>query len=182
MPIEDVPCNFVGSFKVGDNLVFNSNLLCNLVDANADGSFNKPIVLQVGAMLEACLSQIIYRAQNYNREGVPNISETDRQEIEGKKVDKFAAVIDVLKKYRVLDALRMDIYDELHRLRKFRNKIHIQDNVSIPSAPRDECDLFDKDVCSWALSLNAEVIKFLSQNLSRPAHIDGYVNPLRVPS
>lgn len=55
MPIEteDVPCNFVSSFKVGDNLVFNANLLCDLTEANEGGRFNKPIVLQVGAILEA---------------------------------------------------------------------------------------------------------------------------------
>lgn len=182
MPVEEIPCNFVGSFKVGDNLVFNSDLLCKLVEANPDSAFNKLIVLQIGSLLEACLSQIIYRAQNYNREGVPNISEADRREIEGKKVDKFASVIDVLRKYKVLDGLRADIYNDLHCLRKYRNKMHIQDSVSIPNAPRDEGVLFSNQVCSWALSLNAEVVRYLSQHLKRPPHIDGHVNPLRVPS
>jgi hypothetical protein len=68
--IEQLPCNFVGEFKVGDNLVYNAGLLCALSEANENGLFNKFIVLQVGAILEAALAQIIYRAQNYNREGV----------------------------------------------------------------------------------------------------------------
>lgn len=182
MKIEEVPCNFVGSFKVGDNLVYNSDLLCSLVNISGDGSLNKSIVVQAGSLLEAGLSQIIYRAQNYSKEGVPNISEAERQEIEGKKVDKFATTIDVLKKYRVLDGLRQDIYEELHNLRRYRNKVHIQDSVNIPNSPLDEADLFTDELCSWALSLNAEVFKFLSQNLSRPSHINGYTKPLRVPS
>jgi hypothetical protein len=124
---EEFPCNFVGSFKVGDNLAFNAGVLCKLVETNEDGLFNKLIVLQVGSIMEAALAQIIYRAQTHNREGVPNISEDDRAEIEGQKIDKFHSVIDVLKKYKVLSDLGEDIYEDLHKLRKYRNKVHIQD-------------------------------------------------------
>ena len=93
------------------------------------GIFNKPIVLQTGSLLEAALDQIIFRAQNYNREGVPNIAEADRLAIAGKKIDKFNSIIDVMKKYKILDELGNDIYDDLHRLRKYRNKVHIQDSM-----------------------------------------------------
>jgi len=132
-----IPCNFVGSFKVGDNLVYNASTLCALAEANENGALNKMIVLQAGAILEAALSQIIYRAQNYNREGVPNISEIDRLEIENKKVDKFNSIIDVLRKYSVLDALD-SIYDDLHTIRKYRNKIHIQDQIAIEGVSANE--------------------------------------------
>jgi hypothetical protein len=132
------PCNFVGEFKVGDNLVYNAGLLCDLSEVNESGTFNKLIVLQVGAILESVLAQIIYRAQNYNREGVPNISEADQSEIRGKKIDKFNSVIDVLKKYKVLSDLGDDIYDDLHKLRKYRNKVHIQDDIEIEGVSRDE--------------------------------------------
>jgi hypothetical protein len=178
---QQIPCNFVGSFKVGDNLVFNADLLCKLTAANADGAFNKPIVLQVGSIIEAALAEIIYRAQNFNREGVPNISEADRAEIEGKKIDKFNSVIDVLKKYSVLDTLGAGIYDELHKLRKYRNKIHIQDDIGIEGVSRDEADAFSAEICAWAIGLNMLVIKYLSDHLPRPAGLHGYVNPLTVP-
>jgi hypothetical protein len=75
----EVPCNFVGEFKVGDNLRYNCRILGAMAAANADGVLNKMIVLQVGAILEAALIQIIYRAQSFSREGVPNITEVDRQ-------------------------------------------------------------------------------------------------------
>src|SRR5262249_50258812 len=114
---EEIPCNFVGEFKVGDNLVFNADSLRNLVEANEGGVYNKLIVVQLGSIVEAALAQIIYRAQNYNREGVPNISEADRAEIEGQKIDKFYKIIEVLKGYKVLDALGPDVYEDLHRLR-----------------------------------------------------------------
>jgi hypothetical protein len=106
----------------------NADTLCNLVEANEGGRYNKLIVMQLGAILEAALDQIIYRAQNYNVEGVPNISESERLEIENKKVERFNAVINVLKAHKLPDALGNDIYDEIHKLRRYRNKIHIQDD------------------------------------------------------
>ncbi|TPG39839.1 hypothetical protein EAH79_14250 [Sphingomonas koreensis] len=178
----EVGCTFVGDFKVGDNLGYNCDLLCNLVEANARGAFDKMIVLQAGAILEAALTQIIYRAQNYNSEGVPNISEAERQQIEERKIDIFAVVIDVLRKYAVLDPIGGDIYDELHRLRRYRNKIHIQTNVRIDGVPRDEDAIFTADLTAWALDLVRRVLAYLSEALARPPHIHNYVGALRVPA
>lgn len=177
----EIGCTFVGSFKVGDNLRYNCDLLCGLVDANADGVFGKMVVLQAGAILEAALTQIIYRAQNYNREGVPNIEETDRRKIEESRIDKFAVAIDVLKKYAVLSGLGEEVYDELHRLRRYRNKIHIQEDVKVAGAPRDEDAIFTADLTAWALDLNRRVLQHLSEALARPQHIHDYVGSLHVP-
>jgi hypothetical protein len=177
----EVPCNFVGRFKVGDNLVFNTTLLCELVELNPTGAFNKQIVMQVGSILEAALAEVIWRAQNFNREGVPNIPEADRQEIEGKRVDKFNSVIDVLRRHHVLDAIGAETYEELHRLRRFRNKIHIQDDINIEGVSRDEKNAFSDAICDWAIDLNYRVIRYLSDDLARPSHVEGYVAPLTIP-
>ncbi|UGY02782.1 hypothetical protein [Bradyrhizobium quebecense] len=149
---------------------------------NKEGVFNKPIVLQIGSILEAALGEIIYRAQNFNREGVPNISESDRLEIESKKIDKLNTIIDVMKKYKVLDALGGDIYDNLHKLRKYRNKIHIQDDIAIDGVSRDEGEAFSEAVRTWAIALNKEVLKHLSENFSRPKELSGFVGDLSIPS
>ena len=47
-------------------------------------------------MTEAALWQIIYRAKNFTKEGVPNISEADRLEIEGTEITSFNNLINVL--------------------------------------------------------------------------------------
>jgi hypothetical protein len=157
-------------------------ILCDLVASNPEGGFNKLIVLQSGATVEAALTQIIYRAQNYNREGVPNIREADRRKIAEAKADKFAVAIDVLKKYKVLDGLGANIYSDLHRLRKFRNKVHIQEDIKIPGTPRDEDAAFTDELAAWALTLNRTTLQYLSEHLARPAHIQGYVSSLTVPN
>jgi hypothetical protein len=183
MPVktETFSSNFVGSFKVGDNLCFNADLLCDLMENNTEGRFNKLIVVQAGSMVEAALQQIIFRAQNFNVEGVPNITEADRNEIENKKVEKFAAIIDVMRKYGVLNGLGDGIYEELHKLRKYRNKIHIQDIIDIKDVSRDEGEAFSDAIRKWSLNLNFKLLKYLSDKLSRPPGLDGYVRPLKVP-
>lgn len=175
----EVPSNFIGDFRVGDNLVYNAGVLRSLCDHNGDGGLNKLVVVQVGAILEAALGQIIYRAQNFNREGVPNIAEADRHEIEGKKIDKLNNIIDVMRKYDLLIELGPGIYDELHTLRKFRNKVHIQDDNE--DIPRDEAAAFTPARCAWSLGLCATVLGFLSQKFPRPADVAKYVEPIRIP-
>jgi hypothetical protein len=175
----EIPSNFIGNFKVGDNLVYNAGILCSLCDANTDGEFNKMIVLQVGSIIESALGEIIYRAQHFSREGVPNIVEADRKEIEGKKIDKLNNTIDVMKKYMMMNDLGEGIYDELHKLRKYRNKVHIRDDDE--DLPPDEQDVFADEACTWSLGLNVRVLMHLSEKFSRPQGIDKYVTALRVP-
>lgn len=175
----EIPSNFIGDFKVGDNLVYNAGVLRSLCDHNGDGSLNKPVVVQVGAILEAALGQIIYRAQNFNREGVPNISEADRQAIEGKKIDKLNNIIEVMRKYNLLDELGAAIYDDLHLLRKYRNKVHIQDDNT--DVPRDEEAAFTSEKYAWSLGLCVTVLSLLSQKFSRPADVSKYVQALSIP-
>jgi hypothetical protein len=179
---EKIPCNFAGDFKVGDNLVFNRKLLCELNEVNRGGVFNKLIVLQIGSILEAALGEIIYRAQNFNREGVPNISEADPLEIASKTIDKLNSIIDVMKKYKVLDSLGADVYDDLHKLRKYRNKIHIQDDIPIEGVSRDEVLAFSDAIRTWAIGLNRRVLLHVSQQYPRPKELRGFVEDLRVPS
>lgn len=160
MPIitERLPCNFVGDFKVGDNIVRNARSLCKLMETNEGGVFNKLIVVQAGSITEAALSQLIYRAQNFNREGVPNISEAERLEIEGKEVDNFNNLINVLKAHKVLDGLGADIYGKLNKLREYRNRVHIQNDKKPEGVPREENAAFTDAICTWTLKLNVKII------------------------
>lgn len=176
---ENFDCNIFGDFKVGDNTVYNADLLCKLIEANADGRFNKPVILQIASLLEVCFAQIFYRAQNYNREGVPNIAEADRQAIAAKQIDKLAVIIDNLAKYHILDAIGAGIYDELHKLRRLRNKIHIQGDVL--GFSRDEYRVFTDTLVKWAITLNWNILNYLQANFARPAEIAGHVQPLRLP-
>ena len=99
-----------------------------------------------------------------------------------KKIDKFNSIIDVMKKYKILDALGPRIYDDLHKLRKYRNKIHIQDDIAIDDVPRDEGDAFSDAMCVWAIELNKTILKHLSEKFPRPKELTGFVADLSIPS
>jgi hypothetical protein len=179
---QEITSNFIGEYKIGDNLVFNACMLCSLIEANGQGAFNKLAVVQAGSIVEAALGQIIFRARNFNREGVKSISEEDRLKIEDEnKSDKFYNIIEIMKDYKILDGLGDTIYNDLHNLRKYRNKVHIQAEFKIPDVSRDEDVAFSNEVCSWALELNARVLKHLSEKYARPKGMETYVKPIVIP-
>jgi hypothetical protein len=143
---------------------------------------NKLIVVQAGSMTEAALWQIVYRAKNFTKENVPNISEAERLEIEGKEVPNFNNLINVLKTHHILDGLGADIYNKLHKLREYRNRVHIQNDNKPDGVARDEDAAFTNDVCTWALKLNVKVIKHLNDRYPRPEELGRMVDELEVPS
>lgn len=179
--IEKIVCKFIGDFKVGDNLVRNADALCKLSAANENGVLNKLMVIQAGSIIEAALNEIIYRAQNFNKEKVTNISEADRIAIAAKDIDKFNTIIDVMKKYKILDGLGAGIYDELHKIKKYRNKVHIQADVDIAGVSRDEDKAFSKDIVDWSLELTVRVLKHLTDKFARPKELEQFAHELSIP-
>jgi hypothetical protein len=119
--VETIRCNFIGDFKVGDNILANGEALCRLSATNENKTFNKLLVVQAGSIVEAAPDQIIYRAQNYTKEGVPNIPADDLKKIRETKIDRFNNIIQAMKTHKLLDRLGGTTYDDLHRLRKLRN-------------------------------------------------------------
>ena len=91
-------------------------------------------------------------------------------------------IIDVLKKYKILDGLGDDIYDELHKLRNYRNKVHIQKPIDIANVSADEGTAFSDEIRKWALGLNMRVLKHLSEKFARPKELHIYVGTLTVPT
>jgi hypothetical protein len=103
-----LPKTFVVTRRPADKLSAN----------NENGVFNKLMVIQAGSIVETALWEIIYRAKEFTKEGVPNISKEDRDAIGNTTVDRLNNIIQVMKKYQILDGLGAGIYDELHKLRK----------------------------------------------------------------
>jgi hypothetical protein len=60
---------------------------------------------------------------------VPNIPKEDPDAIGSKTVELFNNIIKVMEKHKILGGLGVEIYNELHKLRKYRNKVHIQTDV-----------------------------------------------------
>ncbi|HWO30677.1 MAG TPA: hypothetical protein VNO32_17930 [Candidatus Acidoferrum sp.] len=179
--IETIRCNFIGDFKVGDNIVANAKALCRLSATNENNTFNKLMVIQAGSIVEAALDQIIYRAQNYTKEGVPNIPADDLTKIRKTEIERFNNIIQQMKTHMLLDGLGGTIYDDLHRLRKLRNRVHIQFDDKPEELVRDDHQAFSDKEVAWSLSLCIRVLKHLSQHFPRPKALGVFAHEVSIP-
>jgi hypothetical protein len=176
-----VTCNFIGDFKVGDNMLANAEALCRLSSQNDKGVFNKLIIVQAGSIVEAALDQIIYRAQNYTKEGVPNIPDETLKKIRNTKIERFNNILQAMKKHGLLDGLGGEIYEKLDRLREFRNRIHIQFDDVPAGAGRDDSKAFTADVVVESLALCTSVLEYLRNTYPRPAELGVFAHDMSVP-
>ena len=179
--VETIKCNFIGDFKVGDNILANGNVLCRLSATNENNTFNKLMVVQAGSIVEAALDQIIYRIRNHTREGVPGIPVEDLYKIRGTKIERFNNIIQAMKRHMLLDDLGGAIYDELHRLRKLRNRVHIQFDDEPDGLDRDDHLAFSAKEVNWSLSLCIRVLKHLGKRFPRPEALNVYAHDISIP-
>jgi hypothetical protein len=179
--IETVWCNFIGDFKVGDNIVANGRALCRLSATNENNTFNKLMVVQAGSIVEAALDQIIYRAKNHTKEGVPNIPADELKKIRDTEIERFNNIIQAMKTYKLLDGLGGTIYDDLHRLRKLRNRVHIQFDDKPEQLGRDDYHAFSDKEVAWSLSLCIRVLRHLRQRFPRPEALGVFAHAVSVP-
>jgi hypothetical protein len=179
--IETIKCNFIGDFKVGDNILANAKALCRLRSTNEEKTFNKLMVVQAGSIVEAALDQIIYRAQNHTKEGVPNVPAEALKKIRDTEIERFNNIIQAMKTHKLLDGLGTAIYDDLHQLRELRNRVHIQFDDKPKGLGRNDHDAFTDNNVAWALTLCINVLKHLSEKFPRPEALGVFAHDVSVP-
>lgn len=179
-----ISSGFIGDFKLGDNVVYNLRILDTLYRSQASALpddkhyFNKPIILLNVAITEALLSDFFFRMSNYTIEGVVGVSQDILDDIRDKTVDKFAVYIDVTGSKGFFGEHSNGFYDELHELRKLRNRVHIQNEDNYP--PRDEGDGFTDDNMVLAEKVLEKIVKTMSQKHNRPT-VERHVQNFKFP-
>ena len=123
---------FVGSFKLGDNIVHNFEILRELYAIQKTGTqaqaeiLRKPIVVFIGSIAEALLYDLyVVKISSFTHEGVPNILQEALDEIRTKTIDEFAKYISNAQSKSLLSTA-VELYEALDELRKLRNRVHIQ--------------------------------------------------------
>ncbi len=127
-----ISSNFIGSFKLGDNICYNLECLRLLEEQyNADKtehrSLIKPIVISIASVAEAVLYDFYSRMRVFTSEGVASVPDVVLAEVRAKHIDEFAKYIDHAKKRKILRGDN-SLYEDLHELRKLRNRVHIQNS------------------------------------------------------
>jgi hypothetical protein len=181
----EVDSGFIGNFKTGDNINFNLRCLTALYDAqrSMDPSKSvllcKPITITLASIVEALLHDLFFRMKNFTTESVNNIAEEVLSDVQKKTLDKLETYIAAARKHKLFGPSSDDLYKKLDKLRKVRNRVHIQ-NVKQES-PRDEEKIFTLDYQNIAEEILETLLKYCSYNYLRPEHVHGCVGTFFIP-
>jgi hypothetical protein len=124
---------FMWSFKKGDNIVYNFEILWELYRARSAAQaqkqyYNKPITLLIVAIMECIFDDFINRVGQHVYDKIPNLTSKEISLIRAKKLDKLDHYISIAKKYNLFDR-DTSFYDTLDFLRRVRNRFHIQNTL-----------------------------------------------------
>lgn len=144
MPFTIEP-SFIWNFKIGDNINYNLGVLSELYKCcETDGvnsvKLRKPIFITVMAIIEAVLYDFDRRIREHNAERIQNLSAESIRIIRSKKYDKLDKYIEHAKIHGFFDDVQENFYDDLHKLRIIRNRVHIQNDKNY--TPSDEDRVF----------------------------------------
>jgi hypothetical protein len=129
---EAINNTFMWSFKKGDNIIYNFQILDALYESrkNIVGKsqlFNKPIILILVSIIECMIEDFTKRAKQRTHDPLPNLTNSQLLDYKTKKYDKLEHFISVAKKHNLFDRDN-SFYDGLDKLRVIRNRFHIQAN------------------------------------------------------
>lgn len=181
--------NFIGNFKLGDNINYNLEILRELyscAEKNKDKEylFYKPITLIIISIIEAILYDFLYKIKNFTKERVMGIPLEIYVEIyyilKRKKIDKFSKYISLAKEHNLFDNTDPQIFCDLETLRKMRNLIHIQNENKDPE--KNEEKVFTKERKILAEKTLEEIIKIMVQKYNRnnsaaQGHVEDFTFP-----
>jgi hypothetical protein len=181
----NVNADFIGDFKLGDNINYNLKVLNHLydiqttIDNEKPEMLRKPIIVLLASIAEALLYDLHQRVKEYTIEGVTGMSAKVITYIRGKQIDKFELYISSVKKHNVLGPKTEPIYDGLHELRKIRNRVHIQNE-------NNDYEANDAQAFSAARQKTAEssvevLMKTFSKTHPRKQNAQGHVKSFALP-
>jgi len=139
--VEKITGTFIWTFKKGDNIIYNFDILWALYEAKkhytGDKSlYNKPITIILISIIECILDDFVRRIQNRGSDPLPNITpeviedfkyKKKGEKAEVKKLKKFSHYIGIVEKHCIFGN-NAGFYKVLNFLRDVRNKVHIQDS------------------------------------------------------
>lgn len=162
---------FFWDFKRMDNANYNFDILVTLCTAKKSSSsnphFNRPILIQIVAIIECTLYDFVRRVNGHRGEIIPNIDQTTIENTRTKTLDEFEPLIAHVRKNNLFRCSAGDpIYNDLDTLRRIRNRVHIQDRQQ--QLDRDEYKVWTNDNIELAGKILERIIEVLCHVYPRP--------------
>ncbi len=183
--VDKITDTFIWTFKKGDNIVYNFDILWALYEAKKHYTgnkmlYNKPITLILISIIECILDDFVRRIQNRASDPLPNITQEvikdfkykkQGQSYAVKKLEKFGHYINIIEKHKIFGDTQ-NFYKILHFLRDVRNKIHIQESSV------DENRVFTEKNLKFSEQALEIIIKYMVEKYPR---CDGEVRADDIP-
>jgi hypothetical protein len=169
-----IKSNFMGNFKLGDNICFNLAVLKTLYELRAAGTalqkrhLQKPITVMNVSIIEAILYDLHLRVKTFTSEGVANLQATVIEYIRGKKIDELERYIASAKKHDLFEQGDSGFYEALDDLRKIRNRVHIQNTKKHFEA--DDVSAFSEARMTLSEQAVEHVMRTMARKYARPQH------------
>lgn len=177
--ISKIIFSFIWSFKKGDNILYNFEILDELYGARRKSAkkhlFTKPIILIIAAIIECILEDFIWRIKQHSYEKIPNLSQEVIKDFkyvnkgghfEIKELKKFNHFIDHVKKHQIFGILKIT-YDTMDLIRKLRNRLHIQNSKG--DLDKDENMIFNEPNLHNSQKLLQLILTKMFRDYPRPS-------------
>jgi hypothetical protein len=171
---------FIRDYKLGDNIKYNTLIVEDLYQVSRDPpkrSLNKPKFIFNIALVDAALFDFYLRVKQHTNE-FQFLSSDIRKAIQDSNAKKHKTFEQYIGKFRHHRLLGTDegIYTTLTKVRKLRNKVHIQ--TIVEGVSRDEEKVFDNDSVILSERITEYVLKYLSETYPREAdYVGGFELP-----
>ena len=176
-----IQADFLCSFKTGDNIKYNLNILRELYALYNEGGHNlllKPIIILNASIVEAVLHDFHLRIKQNILEGVSSLTQDVIDHVRSKKIDEFEKYINQAQKHDFFDLSHTSYYKKLHTLREIRNRVHIQNTKA--HEPKDEERVFTESVKVLSEKLLEVTLKTMSRKHFRVG-VRNYVGEFVLP-
>ena len=172
-----VDSSFIGEFKVGDNIKFNTELLCDLyrlTDSQSEISFRKAKIIFNVSLIDATYYDLSVRIRNHTRE-FKYLSDDCRLAIRLSTAHRFTKLIEHFTSHSVFGEVT-DYYQSVDKLRELRNRVHIQNKQGDFEA--NEEDAFTEKRLKFSERITEYTLKYASLNFPRDCK---YVEDFELP-
>jgi len=162
--------SFIGSFKTGDNIAYNLEVLSRLhkqykkMSKEDKKYIIKPMLLTMASIIEAIMYDFRYRAKNFTREGVDSLTDEIINDMRDGKKDELDKLIAMYEKHNLFMQVPK-FYEDLREIKNFRNRIHIQNTKNYK--PLREIELFTTDNLKVTAFYLEYIVRFMAINHSR---------------
>lgn len=179
-----VKSGFIWNFSHGDNIIYNLEVLAVLYDTfNSSSSSDqrrlcKPITIILVSIVESVIYDLFLRIKESKSEIPSSIPKEMIDDILTKNYNDFSKVLDLCDKYNIFEFKNKKVYEGIHKLRKLRNRIHIQNEKNY--SPKKEYSAFTLESKKLAEIVCEYFLKFCYKKFQRSEEYH-YVNNFQCP-